>query len=142
MACWTDKVKTRMDPLVELVASIRLLLLTHVRLVLIINEVDNRVPGLFVVDIVAKARRVNDRQLYFESLFFQFGFDNVNFGRLVNLFCMAARVVLVHSEFRREQGVDEGRLFGSVRIDNRTILRQQEICTLPRPLSPQTMSVK
>lgn len=51
-----------MDTEINLLGAARLLLLQHVRLVLIIEELDNRLPGIAVVDIVAEARCVNDSQ--------------------------------------------------------------------------------
>ena len=51
-----------MNPKVSLFPTLRLLLLNHVRLMLVVDEVDNRCPRVTVVDVVAEARGVNDGQ--------------------------------------------------------------------------------
>ena len=45
---------------VDLVAAARLLLLQHVRLVLVVEELDDGHPRVAVVDVVAEAGRVDD----------------------------------------------------------------------------------
>jgi hypothetical protein len=47
---------------VDLVCPAGLLLLEHVRLVLVIQEFDDRLPGVTVVDIVSEAGGVNNGQ--------------------------------------------------------------------------------
>jgi hypothetical protein len=42
-----DKVETGVDPQILFIGPVRLLFLPHVRLVLIINEVDNRSPAYY-----------------------------------------------------------------------------------------------
>ena len=51
-----------MDTEIDLVATARLLLLQHVRLVLVIQKLDDGLPGIAVVDVVAESRSVNDGQ--------------------------------------------------------------------------------
>ena len=51
-----------MDTEIDFVATARLLLLQHVRLVLVIQELDDRLPGVTVVDIVAESGSVDDGQ--------------------------------------------------------------------------------
>lgn len=66
-----------MDAHVELLLARRLLLLPHVRLVLVVDEVDDRRPAIAVVDIVAEAGRVDDGQPDAEVLLLELGFDDV-----------------------------------------------------------------
>jgi len=56
----TDKVEAGMHPEVSLVGPQRLLLLSHVRLMLVIDEVNDGGPRVAVVDIVAKAGSINN----------------------------------------------------------------------------------
>ena len=60
MAGGTDKVEAGMNTKVGLVSPQRLLLLSHVCLMLVIDKVDNRRPRVAVIDVVAEARGVND----------------------------------------------------------------------------------
>lgn len=70
---------------VLLLAADRLLLLAHVALVLVVDKVHNRGPRVAVVDIVAEAGRVNDRQLDVEAALLEVGLEDLNLGRLVEL---------------------------------------------------------
>ena len=79
---------------VRLVRPQGLLLLSHVRLMLVIDEINDGGPRVAVVDIVTKAGGVNDRQLDFELLFLQLGLDYFNLGQLVELLEVTAVVVL------------------------------------------------
>lgn len=51
-----------MDTEINLVLAAGLLLLKHVRLVLVVEELDNGLPRIAVVDIVTEAGGVNDSQ--------------------------------------------------------------------------------
>lgn len=62
MAGWSDEVKAGMDTEVDPVGSAWLLFLQHVRLMLIVQELYDGHPRVAVVDVVAEARSVNDRQ--------------------------------------------------------------------------------
>ena len=62
MASWSDEVKACMNSEIDPVGSARLLFLQHVRLMLIVQELYDRHPGVAVVDVVAEARSVNDCQ--------------------------------------------------------------------------------
>ena len=73
----TDEVQAGVDAHVELLLARRLLLLPHVRLVLVVDEVDDRRPAIAVVDIVAEAGRVDDGQPDAEVLLLELGFDDV-----------------------------------------------------------------
>ena len=55
-----DKVETSMHSEVRLVGPQRLLFLSHIRLMLVINEVNDGGPGVAVVDVVTKAGSVNN----------------------------------------------------------------------------------
>lgn len=57
-----DEVQAGVHTHVDLVRPTGLLLLEHVRLVLVIQEFDNGLPGVAVVDIVSEAGGINDGQ--------------------------------------------------------------------------------
>lgn len=57
-----DEIQARVDTHVNLVCSAGLLLLQHVRLMLVIQELDNRLPGIAVVDVVTKSGGINNGQ--------------------------------------------------------------------------------
>jgi hypothetical protein len=54
-----DEVQTGVDTEVNLVCAARLLLLQHVRLVLVVEELDDGLPRVAVVDVIAEARGVD-----------------------------------------------------------------------------------
>ena len=62
MACRADEVQAGVDTEVNLVLAARLLLLEHVRLVLVVEELDDGLPGVAVVDIVTESRSIDDGQ--------------------------------------------------------------------------------
>ena len=90
----TDKIEACVYSEVRLVGPQRLLLLSHVRLMLVIDEVDNRGPGVAVVDIVTKARGIDDGQLGLELFLLQLGLDDFDLCQLVELLEVTAVVVL------------------------------------------------
>lgn len=55
-----DEVQAGVHAEIDLIAALRLLLLQHERLMLVVEELDDGLPGVAVVDVVAEARRVND----------------------------------------------------------------------------------
>jgi hypothetical protein len=57
-----DEVQAGVHTEVDLVLATRLLLLEHIRLMLIVEELDDGHPRVTVVDIVAEARGVDDGQ--------------------------------------------------------------------------------
>ena len=59
---WSDEVQTGMHTHVDLLLAMWLLLLEHVRFVLVIEELNDWLPGITVVDIVSKTRGINDGQ--------------------------------------------------------------------------------
>ena len=109
VTCRANEVQTSVDSKVRLFVPLGLLLLTHICLMLVINELDNRHPRVAVVDVVTEARCVNNGELDFELLLFKLGLDYFNFGELVELFMVAAGVVLRGGELGGEEGVDECR---------------------------------
>jgi hypothetical protein len=54
-----DEVQAGVDTEVDFVCAARLLLLQHVGLVLVVEELDDRLPRVAVVDVVAEARGVD-----------------------------------------------------------------------------------
>lgn len=58
----SDEVQAGMDAHIDLVSTAGLLLLEHVGLVLVIQELDDGLPGVTVVDIVAEAGGIDDGQ--------------------------------------------------------------------------------
>lgn len=77
---------------------------------LVVKEVDDGGPCVLIIDVVTKARRVDDGQLGLELLFLKFGLDDVDLGHVVELLMMATTVVLGRAQLGREESVDEGRL--------------------------------
>ena len=57
-----DEVQASVYAKVDLLLALGLLLLEHVRLVLVIEELDDGLPRVAVVDVVAEARGVDDCQ--------------------------------------------------------------------------------
>lgn len=58
----SDEVQASVDTEIDLVATARLLLLQHVRLMLVVQELDDGLPRIAVVDIVAETGGVNNSQ--------------------------------------------------------------------------------
>lgn len=104
-----NEIDARMAAEVALLSALGLLLLPHIRLVLVIDKVDDRNPRVAVVHVVAKARSINNRQLDLELLLLKLSLDNLDLRELVELFLVAPRVVLGRGELRREEGVDKSR---------------------------------
>lgn len=67
-----------MHPQIRLLLPLRLLLLNHIRLMLIVNEIDNRSPAVTVVHVVPETGRVDDREFDFELFLFELGFDDLD----------------------------------------------------------------
>ena len=107
MASRTDEVQASMNAKVNLLLPLWLLLLAHVRLVLVVNEVDDGSPRVTVVDVVTEARGVDDRQLRLELLLLELGFDDLDFSQLVKLLLVTPGVILGRGELGGEEGVDQ-----------------------------------
>jgi len=66
MAGGPDEVQASVDTKITLLAALRLLLLNHVHLMLVVNEVDDGRPRVAVVDIVIETRGINYGELGLE----------------------------------------------------------------------------
>lgn len=107
MARRADEVQARMHAQIALLHALRLLLLTHVRLMLVIDKVDDRDPRIAVVHVVAKTGCIDDRELDFELFLLELGFDDLDLDGLVELLLVTPGVVLGRAELGREERVDE-----------------------------------
>lgn len=58
----SDEVQASVHAEIDLIGAARLLLLQHVGLVLVVKELDDGLPRVAVVDVVAKTRGVDDGQ--------------------------------------------------------------------------------
>ena len=94
MPCGTDEVQASMDTQIRFFAPLRLLFLTHIGLMLVVNELHDRKPRVSVVDVVAETRGVDDGELYLELLLFKLCLDYFNLGKLVELLVVTLGVVL------------------------------------------------
>lgn len=111
---------------VNLFGTAWLLLLKHIALVLVVQELDNWLPGIAVVDVVSEARGINDGETYFylvsaacprdsllarsltlEELLLELCLGDFNLHSLVNLLGVATAVIGVVLDRGREQGVDK-----------------------------------
>ena len=88
-----DKIQASVDPKITLFTALGLLFLDHVRLMLVVNKVDNGRPRVAVIDIVSKAGSVDDSEFDLELLLLELSFDDFNFGKLVELLVVASVVV-------------------------------------------------
>ena len=66
---WADEIQAGVYTHIDLVCTPRLLLLQHVRLVLVVEKLDDRLPGIAVVDIVTKSRGINNSQANYTAQF-------------------------------------------------------------------------
>ena len=78
-----DEVQASVHSEVDLLLALRLLLLAHICLMLIVNEVDDGRPRVAVVDIVTEPRGVDDGELRLELLLLELCLDDLNLGKLV-----------------------------------------------------------
>jgi len=93
VACGTDEVQAGVHTQIRFLAPLWLLLLPHICFVLVIDEFNNRRPGVAVVDIVAESGRVDDGKLNLELFFLKLGLDDFNLGQFVKLFVVTSVVV-------------------------------------------------
>lgn len=110
MASGTNEVKASVHSEVNLVLSLRLLLLKHIALVLIVQELDDWLPAVTVVHVVTEPRSINDSQADLEELLFQLSLGDLDLHGLVDLLGVTAAVVGIVFDGSAEQRVDEGRL--------------------------------
>ena len=73
-----NEVQASVNPKVNLIVSLRLLLLSHINLMLVINEIDNGCPRVAVVHVVAEAWGINHGEFDFERLLLEFSLDDVD----------------------------------------------------------------
>lgn len=59
---WSNEVEASVHAKIDLLRATRLLLLQHVGLMLVIKELDNRLPRVTVVDIVTEARGIDNSE--------------------------------------------------------------------------------
>jgi hypothetical protein len=98
------------DTKVALLAALRLLLLNHVRLMLVVNEVDDGRPRVAVVDIVTETGGIDYGELDLELFLLELSLDDLDFRELVELLVVASAVIFCSGEFGREERIDEGGL--------------------------------
>lgn len=108
VASWADEVETGVDSQINLLCSPWLLLLEHVALMLVIQELNDWLPAVSVVHVVSKARGINDGQADLEELLFQLGLGDLDLDGLVDLLRVTSAVVGVVLDGGGEEGVDEG----------------------------------
>ncbi len=85
-----NEVQASVNAKVTLLAALGLLFLNHVRLMLIVNEVDDGRPRVPVVDIVTKAGGVDDGEFDLKLLLFELGLDDLDLGEFVELLIVAS----------------------------------------------------
>ena len=110
VACGTNEVQARMYSQVDLLRPAWLLLLQHIALVLVIQELNDWLPAVPVVHVVAKAWGIDDGQSDLEELLFQLCLGDLDLNRLVNLLGVTAAMVCVVLDGGGEEGVNEGSL--------------------------------
>jgi len=88
-----DKVQASMNTKVALLAALGLLLLDHVRLMLVVNKVDNGRPRVTVIDVVSKTGRVDNGEFDLELLFLKLGLDYLDLCQFIQLLVVASAVV-------------------------------------------------
>lgn len=85
----------------------RLLFLSHILFMLIIQEIHNGDPSMPVVHIITETRGIDDGQLDLEHLFFKLSLGNLDLYRLGRRLEAAFGQVLGLFDRRCEQGVDK-----------------------------------
>ena len=93
MTSGPDEIQASVNAKVTLLAALGLLLLNHVRLMLVVNEVDDGRPRVPVVNIVTKAGGVDDGKLDLELLLLEFGLNDLDLSEFVELLMVASAVV-------------------------------------------------
>jgi len=88
-----DEVQASVDTKITLLAALGLLLLNHVRLMLVVNKVDDGRPRVAVVDVVTKTGRVDDCELDLELFLLKLSLDDLDFRELVELLVVTSAVI-------------------------------------------------
>ena len=104
-----DEVDARVDPVVDDVGTIDLVLGLQVSVVSLLDVLDNRTPRVIVVHKVTKARRVDDSQTETDTVLFDVGTDGLDGDSFGNDVVAGANAFLGRVEGGVEQGVDESR---------------------------------
>ena len=78
MTGWPNEEKTCVNPEINFTLPLGLLFLSHVQLMLVVNKVDDGSPRVPIVDIIAKARRVDNSKLHLEGLLLQLRLDDLD----------------------------------------------------------------
>lgn len=99
-----------MNPEVGLLLTLGLLLLSHVCLVLVVDEINDWRPRVTVVDIIAESWGVNDAELDLELLLFKLCLDYLDLCQFVELLVVAPRVIFGRGQLGGEERVDQGGL--------------------------------
>jgi hypothetical protein len=121
-----NEVQATMDPEVGLLPTLGLLFLSHIGLVLVIDEIDDWGPRVTVVDIVAESWGVNDAELDFELLLLELGLDYLDLGKLVELLVVTPGVVFGRRQLGSEERVHESGLAKTRFTD----YHHGEVCTM------------
>ena len=85
MSSGPDEVEAGVNAQVDFLLALGLLLLPHISLMLVVNEVDDRCPRIPVIDVVTESGSVDDGKLDLELLLLELSLDNFNLGELVEL---------------------------------------------------------
>ena len=88
-----DEIQASVNTKITLLAALGLLLLDHVRLMLVVNEVDDGRPRVAVVDVVTKTRGVNHGELDLKLFLLELSLDDLDFRELVELLVVASVVI-------------------------------------------------
>ena len=88
-----NEVQASMHSQIDLLGPTRLLLLQHVALMLIVKKLDDGLPAVPIVHVVAETWRIDDGESDFEELLFQLRLGDLDLHRLVDLLGVAAAVV-------------------------------------------------
>ena len=127
MAGGADEVQAGVNTEIDLIRAARLLLLQHVRLVLVVEELDDGLPRVAVVDVVTETRGVDNSKADWgvlvggdgqsngalptlEELLLELGLGDLNLDSLVHLLVVSSLVVGIVLDGGGEEGVDEGSL--------------------------------
>jgi hypothetical protein len=113
-----DEVQAGVNTEIDLIRAARLLLLQHVRLVLVVEELDDGLPRVAVVDVVTETRGVDNSKADWGVLVEGDGQSNgavptlgdLNLDSLVHLLVVSSLVVGIVLDGGGEEGVDEGSL--------------------------------
>jgi hypothetical protein len=105
-----DEVHASVFTKITLLAALGLLLLGHVRLMLVVNEVDRGRSQLAVVDVVTKTGRVDDCELDLELFLLELSLDDLDFRELVELLVVTSAVNFQRGWLSRDERVDKSGL--------------------------------